>query len=140
MKLLASLHLPFVSSFPSLSSARFRLILHIYRLAPRTFPLIRNGVRRETEKPGCKRGARPCITFQVRERLVKNLRSQIFRFIAIAHSPRDERINTAKVNFVQISKLRGILLRSLYQQTLPGVFADQIRRRSSRRHLPSAYL
>src|SRR6266851_9022017 len=100
---------------PGLSLHRllFRSAARFCRLAPRTFPLIRERVRRDTEKPGPKRSARPRITFQVRQRLVKNLGSQILRLVAVAQSPSDTRINGRKVNFIQVPKFRRVFLRSL---------------------------
>src|SRR5258708_7953390 len=41
------------------SAARFRRIVHIYRLDPPTLPLLPNGPRLDTEKTSCQRDARP---------------------------------------------------------------------------------
>src|ERR1700730_2695738 len=78
-----------LSSLVLRSGAQLRWVIDIHRLARRVFQLIKNRVRRNTKEPSGERSPRPCITFQVSKRLVKNLRSQIFRFIAIAHSSRN---------------------------------------------------
>src|SRR5712692_5025725 len=119
-------------------SARFRRILYMARLTCRALRLIRDRVRSNAEQPGCKRRAPPFVTFQIGQRLVKDLASQIFRFVAVAHSPRNKRINPLEMNVIQFAELRRILLRSLHQQTLPRVFPDHFRRRFARRHSPSA--
>src|SRR5258708_7671396 len=119
------------------AAAGLRRIFHIHRLAGGTLRKIGNSVRRNAVEPGRKRGARPCITFQVSKRLVKNLRSQILRFIAIAHSPRNKRINPLKMSVIQCAELCRVLLRGLHQQTLPRVYPVRFRRRFTRRHAPS---
>src|SRR5258707_2037667 len=54
------------------AAAGLRRIFHIYRFARRALRKIGNSVRRNAVEPGRKRGARPCITFQVSKRLVRS--------------------------------------------------------------------
>jgi hypothetical protein len=76
---------------------------------------IRDRVPRYAKQPGGEWRATPLEFAQIRERLMKDVRSQLLCRRTLANSPRDKGINAFEVRFIQFGKTARVLLCRLYQ-------------------------
>src|SRR5580700_5983483 len=116
----------------------FRRIVHC-QLSRRTLPPIRNRIGCNPEQPSCKRHTPPFKAPKIRQRFVKYFRGKILSRIAIAYPPRDERVHSIEVEFVEFGEPGGIFLGSLDQQTLLRLLRGPPRYRCSNDHRASKY-
>jgi hypothetical protein len=75
-------------------------------------------VRRNAQQPRDKRNTSPLKATQRPERLVKDLGSQVFGHIAVAHTMSDIGIHAVEIALVELGKAAGVALRRLDQQPL----------------------
>ena len=102
-----------------------RIVRHF---PPRTLPAVGNQVGRDAKQPRRKRYAPPFKPLQVRQRLVKDLRRQIFRLRPVPHALDDIGIYALKIDFVKVGKAGGVLLRSFDQKPLVRFFLQSLQR------------
>ena len=81
-------------------------------------PAVGDGVGGDAKKPRSEWDSTPFEFVEVCERLVKNLRREVFRFFAVAHSPGGERIHALEIVLVEVGETRRVLLRGLDQGSL----------------------
>lgn len=95
-----------------------------FGLAVIGLPAIVDGVGGDAHQP-CREGnASPFEAAEIRQRLVKDLSSQLFGLIAVVHTARDEGVHAIEVLLVQFRKARRVLLRCFDQKPLVGKVFD----------------
>ena len=80
--------------------------------------MISNGVCGYAKKPRRERCAAPLEFANVQKSLMKDLRRELFRGRAFAHSPRDVGIRSLEVKFIQLGKTARVLLCRFDQEPL----------------------
>src|SRR5580658_1511060 len=95
---------------------------------PTSLPPVRNQVRRNAEQPRSERNPAPLKPFQIRQRLVKHLRSQVFRLRTVLHTLYNVGIHPFEVHFVKLRKAGRIVLRSFDQKPLVRFFLESLQR------------
>src|ERR1039457_4897816 len=95
---------------------------------PGALPAIRNQVRGNAKQPCGERNSAPLKSFEVGQCLVKYLGCQVFGFDPVSHPPHNVGVHALKVDFVELGKAGGVLLRSFDQKPLVRFFLQSLQR------------
>jgi hypothetical protein len=96
--------------------------------------LIRYRVGGNPDQPRGEGCASKFIASQVGQRLLENVRGQIFRQGSIGYTTGDERIDLFEMKLIESAELHRISLRSFHLQTLVCLFRGYVCCRSSGGH------
>src|SRR5262245_9727469 len=88
------------------------------RLVTRSLRAIVQRVGGNPDQPRAERRAAPLVAWQLRQRLVKHLRRDVFRGVAVAHPADHECVHTMEMALVEIAELRRVALRRFDQEAL----------------------
>src|SRR5579859_4202929 len=85
-----------------------------------SLPAVGQRIRGNPQEPRHERNAPPLEAPQLGKRLVEDLRSHVFRFLAVLYPSRNKRVDTGKVVLIQLRKAAWVMLGRLDQEPFAG--------------------